>query len=73
MDGVRTNEINMYFQGGAALIINRDRPIVSSGQDCQARKWNIFRCAEKHTPKNIQVRKKVMGVLFQHCNTISKL
>ncbi|XP_060743455.1 protogenin B [Tachysurus vachellii] len=41
-------------KGGAALIINRDGPIVSSRRDRQARKWNIFRCAEKHTPKNIQ-------------------
>ncbi|XP_047676120.1 protogenin B isoform X2 [Tachysurus fulvidraco] len=41
-------------KGGAALIINRDGPIVGSTQDCRAKKWNIFRCAEKHTPKNIQ-------------------
>lgn len=47
--------INIYFQGGSALMINRDGPIISSSQDTQTRKWNIFTRAEKHTPKNIQV------------------
>ncbi|KAK3558832.1 hypothetical protein QTP86_028730 [Hemibagrus guttatus] len=41
-------------KGGSALMINRDGPIISSSQDCQTRKWNIFRRAEKHAPKNIQ-------------------
>lgn len=47
--------INIYFQGGSALMINHDGPIISNSQDTQARKWNVFRRAEKHTPKNIQV------------------
>ncbi|KAG7324116.1 hypothetical protein KOW79_012132 [Hemibagrus wyckioides] len=41
-------------KGGSALMINRDGPVVSSSQDCQTRKWNIFRRAEKHPPKHIQ-------------------
>ncbi|XP_017340479.1 protogenin B isoform X2 [Ictalurus punctatus] len=42
-------------KGGPALMINHDGPIISISQDTQNRKWNIFRRAEKHTPKNIQV------------------
>ncbi|XP_053498053.1 protogenin B [Ictalurus furcatus] len=42
-------------KGGPALMINHDGPIISISQDTQNRKWNIFRRAENHTPKNIQV------------------
>ncbi|XP_060770584.1 protogenin B [Neoarius graeffei] len=41
-------------KGGSALMINHDGPIISNSQDTQARKWNVFRRTEKHTPKNIQ-------------------
>lgn len=49
------NGSSIHFQGGSALMINRDGPISSSTRDTQTSKWNIFRRAEKHTSKNIQV------------------
>ncbi|KAM9497183.1 protogenin B [Clarias gariepinus] len=50
-------------KGGSALMINCGKPIITSCQDTQTRKWNIFRHAEKYGQKDIQAVER--GCLYE--------